>query len=102
MRRKEGLKLADILKGNQKFYIGDSEDNYLAEITFSNAGDKAISIDRTYVADELRGQRIAQQLVQRVIDFAREEDLKIIPTCSYAKTFFEKNPADRDVLQKQL
>lgn len=92
--------MAEILKGTQKFYIGDSEDNYLAEITFSNKGDKVISIDRTYVADELRGQRIAQQLVQRVIDFAREEDLKIIPTCSYAKTFFEKNPADHDVLQK--
>lgn len=100
LSEKGRIKMAEILKGTQKFYIGDSEDNYSAEITFSNVGNKVISIDRTYVSDELRGQRIAQELVQKVIDFAREEDLKIIPTCSYAKTFFEKNPADQDVLNK--
>jgi predicted GNAT family acetyltransferase len=90
----------NIKKGTNKFYIGETEDNVKAEVTFINSGEGVITVDHTFVSEELRGQNIAQLLIKTVIDFAREENLKIIPECSYAAKQFDKNPDYQDVLYK--
>lgn len=59
-----------------------------------------ISIDHTYISPGLRGQGLADELVRKVIDYAREEELKIIPACSYAGHYFDKNLDDRVLLYK--
>jgi predicted GNAT family acetyltransferase len=90
----------NIKKGTNKFYIGETENNPIAEVTYVNTADGVITVDHTFVSEELRGQNIAQQLIKTVIDFAREENLKIIPECSYAEKQFSKNPDYADVLYK--
>ena len=55
------------------------------------ADSSTIVIDPTYVNDDYRGQGIAAQLVDRVVEMAREENKKIIPLCPYAKGMLEKN-----------
>ena len=62
------------------FYVGDSAKQPLAEMTFVYAGDNIIIIDHTSVADELRGQNIGKQLLEKLIGFAREKNKKIIVT----------------------
>ena len=52
------------------FYVGDSAKQPLAEMTFVYAGDNIIIIDHTSVADELRGQNIGKQLLEKLIGFA--------------------------------
>jgi uncharacterized protein len=89
-----------IKKGTNKFYIGETEDNVKAEVTYINSGVGIITVDHTFVSEELRGQNIAQQLIKTVIEFAREEKLMIIPQCSYAEKQFDKNPDYGDVLYK--
>ena len=68
---------------NNRFYMGD-KDNPQAEITFVSKGDHEISINHTFVDDSLRGQGIAQKLVDAVADYARSENKKLSATCSYA------------------
>ena len=48
----------EIKKGSKGFYIGDSEDSPLAEITFIPQDDNKIIVDRTYVSDELSGRGV--------------------------------------------
>lgn len=71
----------------------------LAEMTFSLAGTSQLIIDHTEVSDELRGQGAGRQLLQKIVDMARERSLKIIPLCPYAKSVFEKDESIRDVLR---
>ena len=85
--------------GNQ-FYIGESIENRVAEITFVSAGVDTIIIDHTYVSDSLRGQGIALQLVNKVAEYARLEHIKIIPLWSYKKKVMTQNEEYKDVLKK--
>ncbi len=82
-RNKGGVTMANIESGNNKFYIGEDENNPIAEITFKPADGNTIIADHTYVSDELRGQGIAGKLFNKLIEHARENNLKIEPECSY-------------------
>ena len=73
------------------FYVGDSAKQPLAEMTFVYAGDNIIIIDHTSVADELRGQNIGKQLLEKLIGFAREKNKKVIPLCPFAKNEMMRN-----------
>jgi uncharacterized protein len=70
----------------------------LAEMTYSKAGDKLIIIDHTEVSDALRGKGAGKQLVTAAVEHARKNQLKILPLCPFAKSVFDKTPQFEDVL----
>ncbi|NMO97012.1 GNAT family N-acetyltransferase [Paenibacillus lemnae] len=89
----------EIQSSSGRYYV-EEQGNVQAEVNFSSQGDGVISIDHTFVSPELRGQGVAEQLIRKVIEYARQEQLKIIPACAYASHHFEKFPDDRDLLQQ--
>ena len=80
-----------IKQSDKSFYIGDSEKELLAEMTFVYAGEDIIIIDHTSVSDELRGQNSGKQLLQRLVELAKEKNKKIVPLCPFAKKEMTKN-----------
>jgi predicted GNAT family acetyltransferase len=88
----------EIKKGTNKFYIGSDENNSIAEITYFYKLDNVIVIDHTYVSEELRGQSIAGKLLQKVVQLARNSNLKVIPVCSYAVVKSTRNDEYKDIL----
>ena len=60
-------------------------------MTFVYAGEDIIIIDHTSVSDELRGQNIGKQLLQRLVELAKEKNKKIVPLCPFAKKEMTKN-----------
>ncbi len=93
--------MMDIKVGENRFYIGESEKDPLAEIVFCFKKSDIIVIERTFVSEELRGQNIAGQLLQRVVEKAREERLKIIPECTYAQKVMNRGEDYKDVLYNE-
>ncbi|OEL04346.1 GNAT family N-acetyltransferase [Staphylococcus casei] len=89
--------MAEIKQGTNKFYIGDDENNPQAEITFQSQDDNKIDINHTGVPDELGGQGIGSSLVKAVVDYARDNDLKVVASCPFAKNVIEKNSEYQDV-----
>ncbi len=87
-----------IKKGINKFYVGESNDNFIAHITYVYEEEKVIAIDHTFVSPDLRGKSIASKLLSKVVDMAREENLKIIPICSYAVAKLSRNSEFDDIL----
>jgi len=79
------------------FFIVENNQR-LAEMTFSKAGDKLIIIDHTDVSDQLRGKGAGNQLVAAAVAYAREKKLKILPLCPFAKSVFNKVTEFQDVL----
>lgn len=74
-------------KGNQQFYVGEDEQNAQAVITFKQVDNNEIDIDHTGVADELGGQGLGKQLVEAVVNYARENNLKSSHLAHLRKTF---------------
>ena len=48
--------------------------------------------EHTLVPDAMRGRGIAGKLVEALIDDARSEGFKIIPSCSYVAAQFRRHP----------
>lgn len=79
------------------FYI-EEENEKLAEMTYSKAGDSLIIIDHTDVSEKLKGKGAGKQLVQAAVNYAREHAIKILPLCPFAKAMFDRTPEFGDVL----
>lgn len=79
------------------FVIGE-EGNYLAEMAYTMPSDDKMIIEHTEVDDELRGKNIGHQLVNTAVEFARANNIKIIPRCTFANSVFKKRPELQDVL----
>ena len=89
----------DHLDSPQKgaFFVFQNEKR-LAEMQYTWAGEDKFIIDHTTVDESLRGQNVGRQLLDRLVAFAREKQVKVIPLCPFAKSVFDKDPSIRDVL----
>ena len=87
-----------IKQSDKSFYIGDSEKELLAEMTFVYAGEDIKKIDHTSVSDELRRQNIGKQLLQRLVEFAKEKNKKIVPLCPFAKKEMMRNKEEYEAI----
>ncbi len=66
---------------------------------YSWAGEKMMIIDHTDVNPEFGGRGVGKDLLMKLVDFARENSIKIIPLCPFAKSVFTKTPEISDVLK---
>lgn len=69
-------------------FVLRKEEEKLAEITWQQK-DKYLYVDHTYVDERLRGQGVAQKLLDEVVSYAKENNYKIVPVCSYIVSKFE-------------
>ncbi len=79
------------------FFI-EEDGEVKAEISYSKAGDTKIIIDHTEVSDELRGENIGNELVEHAVNYARKNELTVIPLCPFAKSVIERDKSLQDVL----
>lgn len=75
------------------FTIGDH-----AKMTYRRPGENVMDVRHTYVDPAHRGKGLAQDLYYAMVNFARTEDRKVIPTCSFVESMFEQNPDEADLL----
>lgn len=94
------MDIQHIEHGSKGAFIIKENNERLAEMTYSKAGDSLIIIDHTEVSDALRGKGAGKQLVTAAVDYARVNQLKILPLCPFAKAVFDKTPEFNDVLSK--
>jgi predicted GNAT family acetyltransferase len=68
------------------------------KMTYTWAGTDKFIIDHTEVNPGFAGQSVGKKLVMAAVEYARENDLKIIPLCPFAKSVFDKTQEIQDVL----
>jgi predicted GNAT family acetyltransferase len=69
-----------------------------AELTYSRAADGVVSLDHTYVPDSGRDKGIGKQLATAALAWAREQGLRVIPTCPYVAAFVKRHPEYADLI----
>ena len=70
----------------------------IGEITYQYRGEGRILVDYTGVSTSHRNRGLGKKLVDEAIAFAREQGLKIVPLCSFARIVMERDPSAADVL----
>ncbi|RWW98779.1 GNAT family N-acetyltransferase [Flavobacterium cerinum] len=80
-------------KGHFKAVENDVEAGLM---TYVWAGEGKIIIDHTEGNPEFKGVGI--KMLNKVVDYARENNVKIIPLCPFAKKMFDRTESIRDVL----
>lgn len=78
---------------NEGFFIFGENGDELAKLTYRKEGEK-LFFESTVVSPELRGQRIAGKLFEAGVKYARENNYKIVPVCSYIVKKFESGKYD--------
>jgi predicted GNAT family acetyltransferase len=68
------------------------------KMTYTWAGDSKFIIDHTEVSPDFNGKGVGKKLVLAAVDYARANNVKIIPLCPFAKSVFDKVEEIRDVL----
>ncbi len=81
------------------FYI-EQNGALVAEMTYSFAGPNKMILDHTVVSDELQGHGVGNLLVDAAVSYSRDNNIKIVPLCPFARSVFMRTPAYEDVLLK--
>ena len=81
-----------------RFYLETEDGTFAGEMTYSWAGTKKFIIDHTHVEPAFGGQGLGKRMVLAAVAYARENELKIIPLCPFAKSVFDKEAEIRDVV----
>ena len=72
-------------------------DKVIGLCDYRKKDDGLIEVYHTEVEKAYGGMGIAADLVDCLVDFARDENLKIYPTCSYVFEKFDKDESYKDV-----
>ena len=80
------------LNGTQEFVLRLDGQRYgFLEYTRPQAG--MMRIEYVEVSSELRGTGLGKTLVEKAVEFAKDEGLKVVPICSYARAVIQRDPA---------
>ena len=84
-------------KRSDRIWLEDQQGNEIAYVSFCDRGDH-VAIISTVVDPSLRGQGIAEKLLDALAEELRRTGRKAYPVCSYAVKWFSTHPAQADLL----
>lgn len=92
------IEIKQIKEGTKGRFAAIDESKEAGAIFYTSAGETKMILDHTEVDDAYRGQSIGKKILMYIVEFARKNNIKIIPLCPYAKSVFDKTESIRDVL----
>jgi len=72
-----------------------------ATLAYRKVRDGVLDYVSTKVPPEARGKGIAGKLVREALDWARDENYKVIPTCSYVDAWIRRHPDYQDLVAEE-
>ncbi|QQS35894.1 MAG: N-acetyltransferase [Ignavibacteriales bacterium] len=83
---------------NHKFYCTiEGKESYLR---YFMKDATTIDLRSTYVPHDLRGKGIAGSIAETALNFALENNLTVIPTCSYVHYYMQKNDKYKELITR--
>ncbi len=82
---------------HEMFYV-EEDGKILAELVYKITPEHRMEIEHTEVNDSLQGKHVGHELVSHAVEYARANNLKIVPLCSFARSVFKQDTGIGDVL----
>ena len=67
-------------------------DGELSVVVYENVDDKTLALSHTEVDPSLEGHGVGSKLVEGVLEYAEEHELKIVPLCPFVGTYLKRHP----------
>ncbi len=84
--------------GKRGGFVAVDDEQQAGLMTYTWAGSDKIIIDHTEVEPAFKGKGVGKEMLMTAVAYARENGVKIMPLCPYAKSVFDRTPEIRDVL----
>lgn len=84
--------------GQKGMFYFEADGKRIAKMIYHKKGKDKIIITHTEVAEEFGGTGLGRLLVKAGVEFARGNNIRIIPECPYAKKVLESSQEYADVL----
>jgi len=88
------------VSGAKGFVVAQENDRRAGMMSYSIAGPDLIIIDHTDVEPAYNSRGIGKHMLYKIVEMAREKNIKIIPLCPFAAKMFEKLDDIKDVLKQ--
>ena len=86
-------------RGRGAFYIEENNVK-IGEMVVGISG-TALTVYHTEVNPEMEGNGFAKQMLDKMVAYARENKLQVIPLCEYVHAQFKRHPADYEDIWKK-
>jgi predicted GNAT family acetyltransferase len=88
----------DFIVEQNRIYKQDGHGKLIAELLFPDSGDGIVAFTHTFVDESLRGQGIADQLMNTAVAELKAQGKRAKTFCSYAVKWFDNHPEYNDLL----
>ena len=85
--------------GNGGAFVYYEGDRKQGEMVYIMASPQKMIIDHTDVAPELAGKGVGKKLLEALVNYVRQENIKVIPLCPFAHATFKRVKEWQDVLE---
>ena len=92
------MEIKQINDTRRGYFEAIEEGNEAGKMTYTWAGDSKFIIDHTEVSPDFNGKGVGKKLLMAAVEYARTNNLKIIPLCPFAKSVFDKVEEINDVI----
>ncbi len=76
-------------------------DGHMATLYYDPYEPSVWSLTHTLVPDPLKGKGIGSRLAGQVLTYCRENQIRIIPECTFVVAYIKKHPEWKDILFEQ-
>ncbi len=83
-------------KETNKFYV--KLDSGEANLTYSYRQEDILDYKSTYVPNEHRGQGIAGEITDKALQYAKENNLKVVPSCPFVEDYINHHEEYSDII----
>ena len=84
------------------FFEIEEKDQRIAEMAISVSGNE-LTVYHTEVSPAAEGKGLAKLLLESMADYARKNELKVIPLCTFVAAQFKRHPDDfKDIWKKGI
>ena len=86
--------------GNKGIFFIEIDGKIMAEMIYNMPSPDKMIVEHTEVDETLEGKNIGKQLVHHMVEYARTNNIKVIPLCPFTNSVIKKTPEYADILYK--
>jgi uncharacterized protein len=69
-----------------------------ADLRYEEPRPGVLDLLHTFVPRDSRGEGIAESLAESALQYARDQDMRVIPTCGFVQKWIDANPEYSDLV----
>ncbi|KTD15535.1 glutaredoxin [Legionella gratiana] len=87
-------------KQNQKFYV--KKNNEESNLKYKKLDEQTLDYYATFVPENLRNQGIADNITDYALQYAKDNNYQVVPSCPYVRSYIKKHPKYQSLVKGKL